>query len=189
MGLAVTRCGFFSDTDKWFHVAGWRVYPSHQLWGWKKAGWRFTVSCPSDMLRSWNFTQSTKGKVKVKVTQLCLTLCDSTDYIYSPWNSPGQNAGVGSLSLLQGILPTQGSNPGLPHCRQILHQLSQQGNPNIPWENHDSKRHMYPNVLFILARTWKQSKCPTTDEWIKMTWYIYTMEYYSAIKGAKLGHL
>ena len=48
-------------------------------------------------------------------------LCDT---LYSPWNSPGQNTGVGSLSLLQGIFPTQGSNPGLPHCRQILYQLS-----------------------------------------------------------------
>ena len=37
--------------------------------------------------------------------------------LYSPWNSSGQNTGVGSLSLLQGIFPTQGSNPGLPHCR------------------------------------------------------------------------
>ena len=44
--------------------------------------------------------------------------------LYSPWNSPGQNTGVGSLSLLQGIFPTQGFNPGLPHCRQILYQLS-----------------------------------------------------------------
>ena len=50
---------------------------------------------------------------------------------YSPWNSPGQNTGVGSLSLLQGIFPTQGSNPGLPHCRQILYQLSHQGSPRI----------------------------------------------------------
>ena len=40
---------------------------------------------------------------------------------------PGQNTGVGSLTLLQGIFPTQGSNPGLPHCRQILYQLSHQG--------------------------------------------------------------
>ena len=40
------------------------------------------------------------------------------------WNSPGQNTEVGSLSLLQGIFPTQGLNPGLPHCRQILYQLS-----------------------------------------------------------------
>ena len=46
---------------------------------------------------------------------------------YSPWNSPGQNTGVGSLSLLQGMFPTQGLNPGLPHCRQILYQLSHQG--------------------------------------------------------------
>ena len=44
--------------------------------------------------------------------------------LYSPWNSPGQNTGVGSLSLLQGIFLTQGSNPSLPHCRQILYQLS-----------------------------------------------------------------
>ena len=46
---------------------------------------------------------------------------------YSPWNSPGQNTGVGCLSLLQGIFPTQGSNPGLLHCRRILYQLSHQG--------------------------------------------------------------
>ena len=45
----------------------------------------------------------------------------------SPWNSPGQNTGVGSLSLLQGIFPTQGLNPGLPHCRRILYQLSHRG--------------------------------------------------------------
>ena len=44
--------------------------------------------------------------------------------LYSPWNSPGQNTGVGSLSLLQEIVPTQGSTPGLLHCRQILYQLS-----------------------------------------------------------------
>ena len=43
-----------------------------------------------------------------------------------PWNSPGKNTGVGSHSLLQGIFSTQGSNPGLPHCRQILYQLSHQ---------------------------------------------------------------
>ena len=44
--------------------------------------------------------------------------------LYSSWNSPGQNTGVGSHSLLQGIFPTQGSNPGLPHFRRILYQLS-----------------------------------------------------------------
>ena len=44
--------------------------------------------------------------------------------LYSPWNYPGQNTRVGSLSLLQEILPTQGSNPRLMHCRWILYQLS-----------------------------------------------------------------
>ena len=49
--------------------------------------------------------------------------------LYSSWNSPGQNTGVGNLSLLQGILPTQGSNPSLPYCRRILYRLSQQESP------------------------------------------------------------
>ena len=54
--------------------------------------------------------------------------------LYSPWNSAGQNTGVGSLSLLQGIFPTQGSNPGLPHCRWILYQLSHKGSPRtLEW--------------------------------------------------------
>ena len=49
--------------------------------------------------------------------------------LYSPWNSPGRNTAVGSLFLLQGIFPTQGSNPGVPHCRQILYQLNYKGSP------------------------------------------------------------
>ena len=51
--------------------------------------------------------------------------------LYSLWNSPGQNTGVCSLSLLLGVFPTLGSNPGLPHCRRILHQLSHKGSPRI----------------------------------------------------------
>ena len=45
--------------------------------------------------------------------------------LYSLWNSPGQNTVVGSLSLLQGMFPTQGSSPSLPYCSQLSHQ----GNP------------------------------------------------------------
>ena len=52
----------------------------------------------------------------------------------SPWNSPGQNTGVGSLPLLQGILPIQGSNPDLSHCRWVLYQLSHKGSPRkLEW--------------------------------------------------------
>ena len=63
------------------------------------------------------------------VTQSCLTLCDPMDYSLCPWNSPGKDTRVGSHSLLQGIFPTQGLNPGLLHCGQILHHLSHQGSP------------------------------------------------------------
>ena len=41
---------------------------------------------------------------------------------------------------------------------------------------------MFTASIFTIARTWKQPRCPLTDEWIKKLWYIYTMEYYSAIK-------
>ena len=42
---------------------------------------------------------------------------------------------------------------------------------------------MLITALFIIARTWKQPRCPSADEWIRRLWYIYTMEYYSAIKN------
>ena len=46
----------------------------------------------------------------------------------------------------------------------------------------DKSTPMFIAALFAIAKTWKQSKCPSTEEWIKKMWYIYTMEYYSAIK-------
>ena len=78
----------------------------------------------------------------VKVPEVCWMKVESVSHsvvsnslrlhgLYSPWNSPGQNTEVGSLSLLQGIFPTQGSNPGLLHCRWILYQLSHKGSPRI----------------------------------------------------------
>ena len=45
---------------------------------------------------------------------------------------------------------------------------------------------MFIAALFTITKTWKQLKCPTTDEWTKKMWYMYTMEYYSAIKKNKL---
>ena len=46
---------------------------------------------------------------------------------------------------------------------------------------------MFIAALFTIAMSWKQPKCPTTDEWIKKMWYVYTMEYYSAIKRNEIG--
>ena len=66
--------------------------------------------------------------MKVKVAQLCPTVCNPMD---SPRNSLGQNTEVGSLSLLQGIFPTQELNQGLLYCRWILYQLSYQGSPTF----------------------------------------------------------
>ena len=67
-------------------------------------------------------------KSEVKVAQLHPALLQLHE-LYSPWNFPGQNTGVGSLSLLQGIFPTQGSN-----CRWILYQLSHKGSPRtLEW--------------------------------------------------------
>ena len=48
---------------------------------------------------------------------------------------------------------------------------------------------MFIAAVVSIARTWKQPKCPSTDEWIKKMWYVYTMEYYSAIKRTKQCHL
>ena len=70
----------------------------------------------------------------VWVSESCSVMSDSLrpHGLYSPWNSPGQNTGVGSYSLLQGIFPTQGWSPGLPHCRQILYQLREAWKCVIP---------------------------------------------------------
>ena len=72
-------------------------------------------------------------KVKVLLAQSCLILCDHVYHksvkLLCPWNLLGKETGLGSHSLLQGIFLTQGLNPGLLHCRQILHCLSQEGSP------------------------------------------------------------
>ena len=69
-----------------------------------------------------------------------------------PWTSPGKNTEVGSHSLLQGIFPTQGSNLGLPHCRQPLYHLSHQGSPksiHTHFHQHDVVRH-FLQVLHVI---------------------------------------
>ena len=97
-------------------------------------------------LKTWKWNKTfpiihvTKRMSQVKFLKLHWTESESFSVmsnslrphkLYSPWNSPGQNTGVGSLFLLQGIFPTQGLNPCLPHCRWILYQLSHKGSPRI----------------------------------------------------------
>ena len=73
-------------------------------------------------------------------------LCDPIDCslpLLCPWDFPGNSTGVDCHFLLQGIFPTQGSNPGLPHCRQTLYCLSHQGSPVSS-----------PNQLMFLLLLW-----------------------------------
>ena len=82
-----------------------------------------------------------KDLLWLHVCESCSVMSDSLwpHGLYSPWNSLDQNTRVGSLSLLQGIFPTQGSNPGLLHCRQILYQLNHKGSHlsiDFYWDRH-----------------------------------------------------
>ena len=74
-------------------------------------------------------------------------------------DSPGKNTGVGCYTLLQGIFPTQGSNPGPPHCRQILYHLSHQGSPwDIDKELNLDYREVIVKVKCLLDMDWIGSK-------------------------------
>ena len=78
----------------------------------------------------------------MEVVQSCPIICNPID-LHSPWNSAGQDTGIGSHSFLQRIFSTQGLKPGLPHCRQILYPLSHQGSPI----NHVEKRKSLTQIL------------------------------------------
>ena len=121
---------------------------------WKSIAWSVRISRGLLWLKGWKRNKLESLSYFAQVISLCLNIHWLAKYLFkcfisesescsvmsdslrphglhNPWNSPGQNIGVGCLSLLQGIFPTQGSNPGLLHCRQILYQLSHQGSPRI----------------------------------------------------------
>ena len=79
-----------------------------------------------------------------------------THGIHSPWNTLSQNTGVGTCSILQRIFPTQGLNPGLPHCRQILYQLSHKGGPIFSLLLLHFFLHIYFYII-IFFKTWATS--------------------------------
>ena len=85
----------------------------------------------------YEFSKTFKENQDLFFDKICLMKSESHSVVsnsfrlhglYSPWNSPSQNIRVGSLSLLHGVFPSQESNQSLLHCRQVLYQLSYQGN-------------------------------------------------------------
>ena len=98
---------------------------------------------------------------KKKKSESLSVVSDSLQHhgLYSPWSSQGQNTGVGSISLLQGIFLTQGSNPGLPHCRQILYQLSHKGSTLPPPQKKEMHTIKASNFSFI----WDLIECYTQE--------------------------
>ena len=91
----------------------------------------------------YRFLKYHQGNLLIRQSESCSVVSDSlrSHELYSPWNSLGQNTGVGSLPFLQGIFLTQGLNPGLSHCRWILYHLSHEGSPWIlEWVAYPSPR-------------------------------------------------
>ena len=111
-------------------------YRNHKLL--KRKDWQMLthVIIEGDQYKTNKTKMVKKWNVRYRITQSCPTLCNPMDY--SPpgssvhEDSPGKNTGVGCHALLQGIIPTQRPNPGLPHCRWNLCHLSYHGSPNWP---------------------------------------------------------
>ena len=107
---------------KTLKLASWTViFDDHRLWA-------CSVNVQLKSITSWRVGIRKAKIVKSEVAQSCPTLCDPMDTrLLRPWDFLSKNTGVGCHFLLQGVFLTQGSNPGLPHCRQTLYRLSHQG--------------------------------------------------------------
>ena len=139
------------------------------------------------LLQSWKKTpiSISSGTEMVSllclITQSCLTLGDPIDYsppssfVYG--DSPGKNTEVGCHALLQGIFTTQGSNPGLPHCRWILYHLSLQRNPRIlEWVAYPFSRKGTFKWMVHLKLIPDTSKL--TNYWISVLLFLYSTHIY-----------
>ena len=132
----------------------------------------------------------------------CVRVLATPWTIHSPWNAPGQNTAVGSLSLLQGIFLTQDSNPDLPHCRQILYKLSYKGSPRIlEWVAYSLLQGIFLTqesnqgllhcrwILYQLSYWGSPKKLeiwPPQNDWTSKLWNIHIFKDYLAMKRNKL---
>ena len=123
-----------------------------------------------------NLEREKERKKESEVTHSCPTLCDPMDCslarLFHPWDFPGKHTGVGCHFPLQEIFPTQGLNPGLPHCRQMLYHLSHQRKPRqcIKKQGHSfadkgpySQSYGFPVVMY------------GCESWTIKNWYFLTV--------------
>ena len=116
-----------------------------------------------------HFTQLT-GLHSSQIAQSCPTLCDP---MVCPWDSPGKHTGVGCHAFLQESFPTQGSNPSLPHCRQILHHLSYQGSPPL-FKNVRTMKCKETGGMFLNKRHWRH----TTVQYKTLGWILHNFVFF-----------
>ena len=164
-------------------ILEWVAMLSCRGYSWPR-NWTHVSSSPA--LAGGFFTSGTTWEapsLRVKVAQSCPTL--QPHGLHSPWNSPGQNTGVGSLSLLQGIFPTQGSNLGLPTWR-ILYQLSHKGSPRIlewvayPFSRRSSQPRNWTRVSCIAGGFFTNWAIPPRE------WLYLSELYLTGEKGSKI---
>ena len=98
-----------------------------------------------------------------------LTLAGRFFATWATWETPSHLTYVDTISASSGISSYL--------CQKILSYTKIEKDTCIPW---------FIAALFTIARTWKPPRCPSTDEWIYKSWYIYTMDYYSAVKKEHL---
>ena len=152
------KCFRCNITDK-FCIYG--ISPLHLFRFWAAQESKKSKSIWKEVCLAVGFIILKRKIVKVLATQSCPTLCDPMDCSPSGssvhGDSPGKNTGMGIHSLLWGIIPTQGSNSGLLHCRRILYHLSHRGSPlvvlyniDISWQVMVFKEHIFQRHLWII---------------------------------------
>ena len=140
-----------------------RRQPTRLLCPWDSPGKNTGVACHF-------LLQCMKVKSESKVAQSCPTLSDPMDC--SP---PGSSIhGIFQARVLEWVAIAFSNTAQQSHCWGYI--------PRKPELKETHGTPMFIAALFIIARTWKQPRCPSADKWIRKLWYIYTMEYYSAIK-------
>ena len=163
----------------------WTLNPKFSLWDWNKLCW--TLKTFLDIIFCLIFLVSELLLENLQVfkgkSESCSVVSNSLwpHGLYSPWNSLGQNTGVGSLSFLQGICLTQGLDPVLPHCRQILYQLSHKGSPKIlewvayPFSRGSSQPRNWTGVSCIrggLFTNWAIREALQREKWYQIPVYL-----------------